>query len=71
MGFHEVYYEEVGLFQLYFFQRLHYRGGAFVEGWGWLVYLGDVSGDVYGDVFGGGFYEGFGFSLSYEGCGGF
>jgi hypothetical protein len=32
----------------------NYRGGAFVEGWGWFVYLGDVFGDVYGDVFGGG-----------------
>jgi hypothetical protein len=29
-----------------------------------------MSGDVYGNVFGG-FYEGFGFSLPYEGCGGF
>jgi len=35
------------------------------------VYLGDVFGDVYGDVFGGGFYEGLGFSLPYEGRGGF
>jgi hypothetical protein len=35
------------------------------------VYLGDVLGDVYGYVFGGGFYEGFGFSLPYEGGGGF
>ena len=71
MGFHEVYYEEVGLLQFYFFQLLNYRGGAFVEGWGWFVYLGDVFGDVYSYVFGGGFYEGFGFPLPYEGGGGF
>jgi hypothetical protein len=35
------------------------------------VYLGYVFGGVYGYVFGGGFYEGFGFSLPYEVCGGF
>jgi hypothetical protein len=58
VGFHEAYYEKLGLLQLHFFQFL--RRGASVEGW-LPVYLGDVFGGVYGGAFDGGLLESFRF----------